>query len=243
MISGDQEKSRQTWIRTLDWFAAFNIMIVLVAGILFILNGKCSKPTGLHARAPLCVGSQLSVQSWLAIVGLEFALLGSFLLPKLTSIAVSKSLTRQLLTTGLPAGRLLNSSPDAPLLAQLRGVKKVLVFRYGLMILVTAVSVIYKFSFVSVDAFGRIVVDTNFVEHSHGTASDGNYVPIGDSDISRLYPYNKFTDAGLPPWVFSANLVDFLTGSNSSVTYATNAIYRFEASGERTDIIIGPKMN
>ena len=78
---------------------------------------------------------------------------------------------------------------------------------------------------------------------SDGTASDGNYVPIGDSDIPRLYNYNEYADAGLPPWVFSANLVDFLTSSTSSVTYATNATYRFEASGELTDIIIGPKMN
>jgi hypothetical protein len=86
-------------------------------------------------------------------------------------------------------------------------------------------------------------VDPSVVHDTDGTASGGNYVPMGDSDIPRLYHYNEFVDAGLPPWVFSANLVDFLTGSNSSVTYATNATYRFEASGERTDVIIGPKMN
>src|SRR5436190_21718149 len=157
---------------------------------------------------------------------------------------ISMSFTRNLTTCGLPSGRLLNSSLNAPLVAQTKGIKKVLVFRWFLLLLVAALSVLYKFSFTSVDARDLVAVDASTNPYDfYGTEINGDYTPIGESDILRLYPYNQVTDSSLPPEVLSANLVDFMTGSNSSVTYATNATYRFKASGERLDVIIGPKFN
>jgi len=243
MASDHGQKSRQSWLRMQDWVAVLGSVTILAAGILLVLNGRCSRPAGFDAGAPMCVGSQLSVQSWLAIVGVEFSLLGSFLLPRLGSVVISKSLTTKLRTTGLPAARLLNSSPNAPLVAQMKGSKRLLVFRLLLLSLAAAVSVLYKFSFTAVDAPDRIAVDALVGHDPDNVEFDGNYTPIGDSDIPRLNSYNQFTDPALPPEIFSANLVDFLTKSNSSVAYATNATYRFRASGEQLDVIVAPKVN
>jgi len=233
MARDTRENGEQTptWSSTVDWFLALGCIAVLVAAVLLIANGSCSGPVGFTAAAPLCVGSQLSVQSWLAIIGVEFSLLGSFLLPRLGSIAISKSFTKKLTASGLPVARLLNSSPDAPLLAQVRGVKMVLMFRCTLFVLIAAVAVLYKFSFTTVDALGSVAVQTT-------RGYDYHYTEIGASDI--LFP--KWHSL-LSSDVLSANLVDFMTGNTGSVTYATNASETFMPSGERTDVIIGPKAN
>ena len=202
-----------------------------------ILNGRCSQPHGLGASMPLCAGSQLSVQSWLAIVGVEFSLLGTILLPRLASITVSKFFVRALKKSGIRFGLLLNSLSSAPLTAQLRGYKKVLFLRYLILVLVAVISVSYKFSFVSVDAFDTIAIAKapSYI-YDYGGEIDLNFTPMGQSNILRAYNYAL--GHGVSSNILSANLVDFLTVSNSSIITTGNKVF-----DDPTDMIIGPKVN
>lgn len=135
----------------------------------------------------------------------------------------------------MPSARLLNSSANAPLFAQLKGSKKVLLLRCTLFVLIATVGVLYKFSFTAVDAFGSIAVQAR---------GEGNpYTEMARSDIIRLQNTDIYTDASLPSEILSANLIDFMTASNGTVTSTSDASHAFKVTGERTDVIIGPKAN
>jgi hypothetical protein len=225
-----------TWAGTLDYTAAIGTIVVFASAILLILNGRCSQSNGFSAGAPVCVGSQLSVQSWLAIVGVEFSLLGTFLLPRLASLTISKALTRKMTNSGLPAGRLLNSFSNAPLTAQLHGVKAILLLRILIMAMVAAASVLYKFSFVQVDASGSLVLPSSVDEYEDEyIETNSDYTNIGVSDVPRL-------GFSVPGNVLSANLVDYLAVTNASVIFVANGTDAFPNNGQ-TDMIVGPKVN
>jgi hypothetical protein len=71
-----------------------------------IFNGSC--PNGLEldthgntGKNSPCLGNTLSIPSWLAILGVEFVIFGSFILPHLQALITSKLLTRKLLKDGL----------------------------------------------------------------------------------------------------------------------------------------------
>ncbi|CAK7219704.1 hypothetical protein SBRCBS47491_003937 [Sporothrix bragantina] len=228
-----------TWAGTLDYTATIVTIVVFASAILLILNGRCSQPNGFSAGAPVCIGSQLSVQTWLAIVGVEFSLLGSFLLPKLAGLTISKALTRKMANSGLPAGRLLNSFSNAPLTAQLRGIKAILLFRVLIMVTVVAASILYKFSFVLVDASGSLVLPSSVDAYDDDyVATNSDYTNIGVSDVPRF----SFGDSSVPGNVLSANLVDYLAVTNASVIYVANETEAFPDDGQ-TDMIVGPKVN
>jgi hypothetical protein len=228
-----------TWAGTLDYTAAIGTIVVFASAILLILNGRCSQPNGFNAGAPVCIGSQLSVQSWLAIVGVEFSLLGTFLLPRLASLTISKALTLKMTYSGLPAERLLNSFSNAPLTAQLHGLKAILLLRILTVVIVAAASVLYKFSFVQVDASGSLVLPSsvNTYEDEY-IATNSDYTNVGVSDVPRL----SYGLSSVPGNVLSANLVDYLAVTNASVILMANGTEAFPDDGQ-TDLIVGPKVN
>ncbi|KAF9773337.1 hypothetical protein IL306_008870 [Fusarium sp. DS 682] len=208
------------------------------------MNGHCSQAHGLSANAPVCVGSQLSVQSWLTITGIQFSLFSTILLPRLSSMTVSKCFTQAVETTGMRFDRLLNSLSTAPFSAQLRGSKKVILLRCLTLMLAALMSILYKFSFVTVDAKGVLVIPNGPVYYDPNSDGyrdgDNSYTPIGESDIPR--EYNYALGYGVPNNILSANLIDFLTVNNGSVIAASDPGKAFERSTV-TDLIIGPKVN
>ncbi|KAH6702820.1 hypothetical protein BKA61DRAFT_197522 [Leptodontidium sp. MPI-SDFR-AT-0119] len=229
-----------TWMSTLDYAAAITSIVVFVSAILLIVNGRCSQPNGFRAGEPVCVGGQLSVQSWLAIVGVEFSLLGTFLLPRMASLTISKAFTYRMARSGVPAGRLLNSFSNAPLIAQLHGGKVVLLFRILMMAMVVAASILYKFSFVQVDASDSLVLPSSTNEYEDNSIeTNGDYTNIGASDVPRFAQYSLSGD------VLSANLVDYLAATNASVTLMTNdpGSDAFPYPNGQADMVFGPKVN
>jgi hypothetical protein len=144
-------------LKTARWHLIVPSVLLAVASILLIINASCSKPHGMTAEAPVCVGGQLSIQAWLVIVGLEFGILGFFLLPKLGELLISKALTRKLTGDGLGFASLLNSQLSAPLMAQMRfGLKRVLGIRIATLVVIAIFSILYKYSFVRVERFSTI---------------------------------------------------------------------------------------
>jgi hypothetical protein len=118
------------------------IYLVLYSTLL-LANRSRSKPHGLSADLLMCVGGQLPIQAWLAIIGIEFSIAGSFLLPRLLSIALPKSLTSVAISQGVPLGRLLNSHSTALMTTQLRpGWKSVFAARTIVSLLIVAVTVL-----------------------------------------------------------------------------------------------------
>ncbi|CZR49471.1 uncharacterized protein FPRO_15831 [Fusarium proliferatum ET1] len=192
----------------------------------------------------MCVGSQLSVQSWLAIAGIQFSLLSSILLPRISSIALSKCFTKTAETTGMRLDCLLNSLSSAPLSAQLRGSKKAILLRCLAFLLAALVSILYKFSFVNVNAGGMLAIpkgDTYYNYNSDGYPdADTSYTEIGESDMPR--EYNYALGDGVPSNVLSANLIDFISVNNGSVMVVSDPGKAFEHR-QTTDLIVGPKVN
>jgi hypothetical protein len=133
------------WLKIAHWHLIVPSVLLTVASILLIINASCSRPHGISAEAPVCVGGQLSIQAWLMIVGLEFGVLGFFLLPKLRELLISKTLTRKLTGDGLGFASLLNSQLAAPLVTQIIfGLKRVLGIRIATLVVVAIFSILYK---------------------------------------------------------------------------------------------------
>ncbi|EXK81324.1 hypothetical protein FOQG_14187 [Fusarium oxysporum f. sp. raphani 54005] len=157
-------------------------------------------------------------------------------------MTLSKCFTRAVETTGMRFDRLLNSLSTAPLSAQLRGSKKVIIVRCLVFMLAALVSVLYKFSFVSVDAQGMLAIPNGQIYYNYGSDgypdTDPSYTEIGESDIPR--EYNYALGDGVPTSILSANLIDFLTVSNGSVVVVSDPGKTFERP---TDLIVGPKVN
>jgi hypothetical protein len=115
---------------TLDWVLAICSMVLIFCSGLMIANGTCSKYHKTSVYSAVCVGGHLSVPAWLAIVGVEFSLLGTAVIPRTASVLISKYLTTRLIQDGLPLSTLLNLHPSAPVRTQLqRGMKKVVFLR------------------------------------------------------------------------------------------------------------------
>lgn len=180
-----------------------------------ILNGRCSRGHGLSADAPMCVGSQLSIQSWIAIAGIQFSLLSTILLPRISSITLSKCFTKTIETTGMRLDRLLNSLSSAPLSAQLRGSRKAILLRCLAFLLAALVSILYKFSFVTVDAESMLAIpkgDTYYNYNSDGYPdADTSYTEIGESDMPR--EYNYALGEGVPSTILSVNDSDAINSN------------------------------
>jgi len=116
-------------------------------------------PSWPVCQLPVCVGGQLSVQAWLAIIGVEFTLTGSVLLPRLPSTTISQSMTSRLMKKGASLDMLLHSLSSAAFLTQIRmGWRKVALARLTVTLVVLATTVLYKFSFVLVNRKDTLLV-------------------------------------------------------------------------------------
>jgi hypothetical protein len=147
------------WITVANWQLITTSLLLILTSILLIVNSSCSKTHGISAQAPVCVGGQLSVQSWLVLVGLEFGVLGYFFLQRIREILISKVLTAELTKDGLSFASLLNSQILAPVRTQMRfGLKRVLAIRIGHLIVIVVFSILYKYSFVRVERFSTMAL-------------------------------------------------------------------------------------
>lgn len=153
----DQKTTTTTLWGTMDWSLVTGSLLLLIFSSLLIANGNCSQPHGLSANLPVCIGGHLSVQSWLAIVGLEFGALGFIIMPRIQAVLTSKILTSRLMDKGLPLARLLNTQNTAPIYTQLRlGMKSILFLKILFSLIIATFSILYKFSFDRVPRFVSI---------------------------------------------------------------------------------------
>jgi hypothetical protein len=172
------------------------VILLLIFPIVMILNVKSfSVPPPFQLR----VGKSLQVQHWLAIIGVEFStLFGTFLLPKLSSILVSKYVTKRLMGSGLELSTLLNTQQSAPFPTQFRhGMKRLLGIRLVLPIFGVVLSIAYKFSFENVSIEDTIQIS--------------NVALVEAGDLSVQF------DA---PTQFTTNLLDLLgLGDETSIVF------------------------
>lgn len=96
------------------------------------------------------------------------------------------------------------------------------------------VSILYKYSFVSVDAVGTIAIKRTSEYNEEGQETNSDYTPIGASDIHSTDNNHKLV-------TLSSNLVDYITGGNGSVVFLANDS-SFDTN-VRTNMILGPKVN
>jgi hypothetical protein len=185
------------------------------------------------------VGSQLSIQGWLAITGLEFSLIGTIVLPRIASITVSKVFTRRLSSTGMPLSSILNSMSSAPLETQIRsGLKRVFLLRALVLALASALGVLYKFSFVRVAANDTVPIFT-----TSGNPYSYDYTPIGDSDIPVTDDPITRT---LSTQILSSNFQDLLAANNDSTRFFGTSLNFWDSSittSRTVDLVLGPKIN
>lgn len=188
---------------TLDWVLVVSCLLLVISSILLLVNGTCSKPSGLSANRPLCTGSNLSVQAWLAIVGVEFSLLGLVVLPRARDVLVSKQLTSRMTSNGLQLSAVLNSQPTAPFMTQIRnGMKRLAVLRLLVVFLASGVSIAYKFSFQQTNSPVRIPFG--------GGPNDALDALLALDTLSNLYDRsNRYGP-------ISESMNDILTGTSTS---------------------------
>lgn len=177
---------RVSKLQLTDWVTATLTAVLIAGSCLMIVNGRCSfrsDDSNASELSPMCVGGHLSLQSWLAITGVEFALLYTVVLPRAGQIAISKLFAHQLTNNGVKLSSLLNSLPSAPYLVALKhGKRNVMALRVCLSILATGLSISYKFSFVRVSmegTSGSIDVTTQITGSSPD--NDGNSSPISSN--------------------------------------------------------------
>jgi hypothetical protein len=150
----DQKTTKTTLWGTMSWSLAGASLLFILISALLIANSSCSLPRGLSASSPVCVGGHLSVQSWLALVGVEFTILGLIIVPRIQSVTISKLLTWRLTHGGMPLVNLLNSQTTSPSWTKLcLGSRSTLLIRIFTFCTMITVSILYKFSFIQV---GRV---------------------------------------------------------------------------------------
>ncbi|KAH7127478.1 hypothetical protein EDB81DRAFT_951088 [Dactylonectria macrodidyma] len=146
-------------------FAGGLILIIVGANTLSAPTGTSQKPgeerasymTGLFVQ--FRYGARLSVQAWLAIVGIAMGLL-SFGFKETYAHVFDWWCSRQAKTqAGLDYGRYLNSQARAPVIYGSRGFGGLVTVRYCLVLLSIAASIGYKFGIVQIDSDSFEVLD------------------------------------------------------------------------------------
>jgi hypothetical protein len=188
--------------------------IIVICTILLIINGTCSTPQGLTAKSPVCVGGSLSVQSWLAITGLELSLLTTVTLPRAKDRFLSKYFTRHLTKNGLLLSTLLNTQASAPAWIQIRASWRLFLFRGLVVVLAAGISITYKFTFVKVAAYDTVALPY-----------DGLYYDLGANSESNTP-------------LLSNNIQDVLSGFPRPSMYST-----FNSSTQTSEFIFGGSFN
>jgi len=170
----NQKTTKTSLLGTMSWFLVGSSILFILLAALLIANGSCSQSRGMSANSPVCVGGQLSVQSWLAIVGVEFAILGLVVVPRLQSVLISKILTWRLIHHGMPLAKLLNSQATSPSWTRFRqGSKSTLCIRIFIFCIVLVFSILYKFSFVLVGRADSLALKDAKAPINMGCSSTG----------------------------------------------------------------------
>ncbi|KUJ21743.1 uncharacterized protein LY89DRAFT_729247 [Mollisia scopiformis] len=186
----DQKTTRVSLLGTMDWLLLVASFIFIIISVLLISNGTCSHSRGLSASAPVCIGGHLSVQSWLAIVGVESGALG-IIIPRVSRLLVSKYLTHRLVYHGLGLAKILNSQTTAPLRAQLvHGSNAVFCFRIPFLVATVAFSILYKWSFVKVSRFDTFPLSTTNLPIPLGYDATGHITTVSNNLVDALDPSN-----------------------------------------------------
>jgi len=188
----DQQTTRTTLLGTMSWFLVGVTLLFILLSALLIANGSCSEYQGLSARAPVCIGGHLSVQSWLAIVGVEFTILGIIVLPRLQSILISKLLTLRLTHSGMPLAKVLNSQTNAPSWTNIRlGSRVTLFIRTLTFCALICGSILYKFSFVMVGRVDTVVLESAKPAINMGCDNTGSCNGISSNFLNALSTDNS----------------------------------------------------
>ncbi len=183
----DQQTTKTTLLGTMSWFLVGATLLFILLPALLVANGSCSDYRGLSARAPVCVGGHLSVQSWLAIVGVEFTILGIFVVPRIESILISKILTLRLTHSGMPLAMVLNSQTNAPSWTNIRlGSRVTLFIRILTFWEIISASILYKFSFVMVGKVDTLVLENAKAAINMGCDNRGSCDGVSSNFLDAL---------------------------------------------------------
>ncbi|MCJ1394154.1 hypothetical protein MMC18_007032 [Xylographa bjoerkii] len=155
--------TRISYFGMLDWISISATTLLILSAVLMIANVEGSWSTYPY---PLHIGGQLSISSWTAIIGVEFSLFGTILLPRLKALFASKYLTKKLTSgAGLKLSTLLNAQESAPLDTQVRyGIKRLLAIRVMVIVVALTFSISYKFSFEMAAIQATVMIDGDTVD-------------------------------------------------------------------------------
>ncbi|KAF6523891.1 hypothetical protein HZS61_012390 [Fusarium oxysporum f. sp. conglutinans] len=150
-------------VRRLQMLGTLSLLAIVIGGSVLIfvganaLSGRKEKDELGRARPPgqarFSVGHEWSIQTWIAIVGVAFALLSYGFTEAYVHLFDTWASRQAQHSNGLDYARYLNSQPRAPVVYGLRGFPSFITLRYFLLIMSIIASVGYKFAIVSPDAW------------------------------------------------------------------------------------------
>jgi hypothetical protein len=152
-------------VRRLQMLGTLSLLAIVIGGSVLIfvgvnaLSGRKGQEELGRARPPgqarFSVGHEWSIQTWIAIVGVAFALLSYGFTEAYVHIFDTWASRQARRSNGLDYARYLNSQPRAPVVYGFRGFPSFITLRYLLVIMSIIASVGYKFAIVSPDAWIR----------------------------------------------------------------------------------------
>ncbi|KAG7415667.1 hypothetical protein Forpe1208_v006050 [Fusarium oxysporum f. sp. rapae] len=150
-------------VRRLQMLGTLSLLAIVIGGSILIfvganaLSGRKGKEELGRARPPgqarFSVGHEWSIQTWIAIVGVAFALLSYGFTEAYIHLFDTWASRQAQHSNGLDYARYLNSQPRAPVVYGFRGFPSFITLRYFLLIMSIIASVGYKFAIVSPDAW------------------------------------------------------------------------------------------
>ncbi|KAH7206717.1 hypothetical protein DER44DRAFT_665541 [Fusarium oxysporum] len=150
-------------VRRLQMLGTLSLLAIVIGGSVLIfvgtnaLSGRKEKDELGRARPPgqarFSVGHEWSIQTWIAIVGVAFALLSYGFTEAYVHLFDTWASRQAQHSNGLDYARYLNSQPRAPVAYGFRGFPSFITLRYFLLIMSIIASVGYKFAIVSPDAW------------------------------------------------------------------------------------------
>ncbi|EAQ91632.1 hypothetical protein CHGG_03567 [Chaetomium globosum CBS 148.51] len=185
-------------VRRVGLVSLSSLVVSGVSVILFAQNIYTSRPSvdvpnpEDYRQAVFHVGSELSVQSWLAVLGVVFGILSYGLTASCVHFFDCWCSWRasRVGGQGLDYARYLNSQPQAPVMAGLwHGFSLYVLCRYIFVALTIAASIGYKFAVIEVTTFDNDPVESSQVRLQlppvRGLLADGTTSPwVGDYPLS-----------------------------------------------------------
>jgi hypothetical protein len=117
----------------------------------------------IYSQKGFCVRYYFFISVWLVIISIEFFIFSTIILPRLYTLVVSKQLTKKLINNEVKLFIILNSQFIVLLLTQAKySLIWFFFWRLLILVIVTAVSILYKFFSVGTNKRG-IILEYNFV--------------------------------------------------------------------------------